>query len=149
MFNANREPLRRTRRARWLPTGPAIANPTDSADTLRSEVGQVRTDGWRGGGSAVSRTIEGACAAIVAAHNREGQPNPVANETVQAVRRGIRPPPASKHATTAVLAGVDLGRIAAETHHAQSPLSSSTTSDDRKPSSSPPGATAESEPTVR
>lgn len=35
-------------------------------------------------------TIECSCAAIADAHHREGQPNPVADETVRAVRRGIR-----------------------------------------------------------
>lgn len=38
----------------------------------------------------VSGTIEGACAAIADAHHRDGHPNPVADEPVKAVRRGIR-----------------------------------------------------------
>ncbi len=37
-----------------------------------------------------SGTIEGSCAAIAAAHSADGHPSPVADETVKAVRRGIR-----------------------------------------------------------
>jgi hypothetical protein len=38
----------------------------------------------------VFATIEGACAAIADAHHCAGRPNPVAEETVRRVRRGIR-----------------------------------------------------------
>lgn len=69
----------------------------------------------------VSGTFEGACAAIAAAHGSEGHPNPVADETVKAVRRGIRrtlgtaPRRQSRPLNTAeirqMLAGIDRGNL--------------------------------------
>ena len=68
-------------------------------------------------------TIEVTCSAISHTHRAHKLPEPVRDEIVRAVRRGLRrmlgiaPTRQARPLATAALAGVGLGRIAAQTRH--------------------------------